>query len=144
LGCLFATKTLEEQPHCLCHAKIEFLIEQLRIMQRLVYEEEPYRGEDIGGHPHAAKRRQDVLFGKLLTEIVQEEEDNEKDHGEDQRHADPSFADDGAQGRSDEEHHQAGDGEGQLLMPGNAMDHQLVLLVAIQESRLVQLDLDGA
>jgi hypothetical protein len=77
-------------------------------MERLVYKEQADGREYKGSQPHAGKGGHDILFDESFAEIVQQEEDDEKDNGKDQRQADPSFADNRTQWSTDQEHNKAG------------------------------------
>ena len=100
-------------------AEIEFLVEQIGVVHGFVGEEKADRGEDIGGHPHAADGAEDALFDEFFSEIIQEEEDHEENDGKDYRQADPAFADDRAEGGADEEHNEDRDGERDFFVPGD-------------------------
>src|SRR6185437_15629556 len=88
-------------------------------------------------------RRENGLTGQLLAEVVQQEEAEEEDHGDDEGHPDASFADDGSQGRTDEKHHQAGYGHGQFLMPGHLALDDIVFFDIVQCYGLEDTDLGG-
>src|SRR5882724_3864985 len=107
-------------------------------MQGFVDEEKAYRRQDIGGEPHAADRGEHVLFDEFLSKIIQHEENDEEDNGEDQGKADAALTDDRAQRRPDEEHHETGHGERDLFMPGDLVIAQVVPLGLEHHGRLIQ------
>ena len=110
-------------------------------MQGLVDKEKPDRSKYIGSQPHPGNRGKHVLLDEFLSKIIQQKKDDEKDDGENQRHPDSSFPDNRTQRSPDEKHHQAGDGERELFMPGNPVKAQVVLLRIIQNRWLIQTDL---
>jgi len=130
-GFAFAAEALDELADAAGYAEIGFLVEQVRVVHGLVGEEEADRGEDIGGHPHAADGAEDALLDEFFPEIVQEEEDHEEDDGEDEGEADSAFADDRAEGGADEEHNEDCDGERDLLVPGYLVLAEIIDLILI-------------
>ena len=111
------------------------------IVEGFIGEEQPDGCQHIGGHPHPPDGGEYVLFHESFTEVVEHEEDHEEDHGEDQGQADAALADDGAEGRADQEHDQHRDGERDLLVPGDLVLAEVVLLGIEEQHGLVEADL---
>ena len=132
---------LNKRPDTARDAEIKFFIEQLRVVHGLIDQEQTDRGEDIGRHPHPADRRKDGLFHEFFTEVIQQEKDDEEDHGKYQWQSDPALADDRPQRRADQEHDHDGHGQRDFFMPCDLMLAKIVVLILIQQHGLVQTDL---
>src|ERR1700722_12054405 len=135
------TQACEERSDLSREPEIEFFVEQLRVVERLVDEENADRCKDIGRHPHALEWREDGLAGEFFPEVVQQEKDNEEDHGKDQGHADAALANDGAEGCADDEHDHAGDRQGYLFVPGHLVLQEVLLPCIEQGHGLAEGDL---
>jgi hypothetical protein len=125
------------------HPEIEFFIEKLGITHGFIGQKNANWQENESGHPHARYGLHDVFLYKFSSEVIQKKKDNKKYNGKDHGQSDAPFANDGAQGSSDQKQNQAGNGHGDFFVPGHQMKAQVLPVVFIRQNGNICTGFDG-